>query len=311
MSIAFPFVLEPVPLWRVDESAPQRGLSGKLDYKKCHPTLRRCLVFDGGLCSNFPIHLFDSLVPAWPTFGVQLWDLDVVHDLRPESVPPESRPDPLVELPRRGNGRWPLWDRFDEADEPADRVGGLLRAMFSTVRDWTDSAQARLPGIRDRVVAIGLPPGIGGLNVLMTGAQIRMLAERGGNAARRLLEHFGKPDARTGRPSGWDEHRLMRFRLAVDSLRRAAEGITLAANTNRHATPLRELLAERRRAALAADAVGTDDRAFSTRLRADQSAALDAALSLLEHLESDLQRCDTALEPSPAPTPDLRVRPPM
>jgi hypothetical protein len=183
--------------------------------------------------------------------------------------------------------------------------------MLSTIKDWTDSTQARLPGVRDRVVAIGLPPGIGGLNLLMTGEQIRLLAACGGDAARKLLERFGQPDARTGRPCGWDEHRLLRFRLAVESLRRAAEGVTLAANTSRHATPLRELLAERSRAALAAGAVGEDDRAFRTCLRMDQRAALDAVLTLLEHLESDLLGCDTALGASPGPTPELRVRPPM
>jgi predicted acylesterase/phospholipase RssA len=352
MSIAFPFVFEPVPLWRVDDGAPRTRPRGAIDYADCESQLRRCLVFDGGFCSNFPIHLFDGLVPAWPTFGVQLWDLDVVHDLDPARADGAAALDPQVDLPRRGHGRWPLWDCFDEKRKPADRLGGLLRAMLSTTKDWTDNAQARLPGVRDRVVAIGLPPGIGGLNLLMTGEQIRMLAKQGVKAARALLERFGRPDARTGRPAGWDEHRLLRFRLAVEGLRRAAEGLTLAANTRRHATPLRELLADRQREgahphdgvagharvastgagpgtagaaprtaqATAGDAgaqagrsarVPDEDRAFDACLRADQGAALAAALTLLERLETDLLRCDPALSAAPAPTPELHLRPPM
>ena len=61
LAMSFPLLISAVPLWAIDYEAPieSRGLS-------------RCWMSDGGLCSNFPIHLFDSFVPRWPTFGISL-----------------------------------------------------------------------------------------------------------------------------------------------------------------------------------------------------------------------------------------------
>jgi hypothetical protein len=59
--MSFPLLISAVKLWAIDYEAPMksRGLSP-------------CWMSDGGLCSNFPIHLFDSFVPRWPTFGISL-----------------------------------------------------------------------------------------------------------------------------------------------------------------------------------------------------------------------------------------------
>ncbi|KAG1385865.1 hypothetical protein G6F59_017159 [Rhizopus arrhizus] len=41
----------------------------------CGPVItafRICWFSDGGISSNFPIHLFDAALPRWPTFAINL-----------------------------------------------------------------------------------------------------------------------------------------------------------------------------------------------------------------------------------------------
>lgn len=59
MSLAFPFLISAVPLHAIDHDLPP----GERKFS-------RCWFSDGGISSNFPIHLFDGLVPIWPTFGI-------------------------------------------------------------------------------------------------------------------------------------------------------------------------------------------------------------------------------------------------
>ena len=61
LSLSFPVLFSAVPLWAIDHEPA-------LENRR----LRRCWFSDGGICSNFPIHLFDSAIPGWPTFGISL-----------------------------------------------------------------------------------------------------------------------------------------------------------------------------------------------------------------------------------------------
>lgn len=293
MSVSFPLLFRAVPLWREDATLPT-------------PRLRRCLFLDGGLCSNFPIHLFDALVPAWPTFGVHLRDLDPR-----QAAQARGHRSPRVELPRDCHGQLPHFADFDERAKPGERLFGLAGAMLATIKDWTDCTQARLPGVRDRIVSISLPDGIGGLNLLMRGHEIRILAKSGVEAARLLLTRFSHPDAPTGQARGWDAHRLMRFRLAHQSLLRWISGLTTSTAAPRYATPLRELL----RQTLDQPAVARTDpdpnEPFALPLRTDQVAALEGALASLERLEAELHNSELSLPRPPHPGPELRVRPPL
>ena len=60
MSLSFPFLFTAVPLHAIDHDPPKER------------KFRRCWFSDGGISSNFPMHLFDGLVPMWPTFGLNL-----------------------------------------------------------------------------------------------------------------------------------------------------------------------------------------------------------------------------------------------
>lgn len=63
MSLSFPLLFSTIPLWAIDYG---------IDYKLGKRGFQRCQFSDGGISSNFPMHLFDGLIPLWPTFGIQL-----------------------------------------------------------------------------------------------------------------------------------------------------------------------------------------------------------------------------------------------
>lgn len=282
MSVAFPLLFTAVPLWSIDERDPQR-----------RP--RRCLFADGGLCSGFPIHLFDSLIPAWPTFGIALYD----------HPPTDKTAAGLVDVSsHHRDGRHERWHGFDERDDELDRLGGLAAAMLATTKDWNDAALARLPGVRDRIARVGLPPGIGGLNIRMKRAQIRFLAELGAEAGRRLLQRYALPEGPDGIAAGWREHRWVRFNLLADLLSRALAGTGWSAAQARHALPLRRQI----RAALAQAPLQGEGEAP---LQPAQAATLEGLLSALAQAEQVVGA--GAVEPAyrPDPRPELRVRPPL
>jgi predicted acylesterase/phospholipase RssA len=68
LSLSFPVLMSAFPLMTPDFTAEKDGL-GRLP-------LRSLWLSDGGLTSNFPIHFFDSPVPARPTFCLNLIDYD-------------------------------------------------------------------------------------------------------------------------------------------------------------------------------------------------------------------------------------------
>jgi hypothetical protein len=181
---------------------------------------------------------------------------------------------------------------------------GFVAALLWTTKDWNDRTLARLPGVRERVVQVPLQPGTGGLNILMSGKQIRALAEKGGDAARKLLERYSKPSGANGMAGGWNEHRWVRFNVLRDCLTQSLAGLTWSAAQGRHAQPLREQIRE------AVDQAPLKQDPGS-QLLAAQAAALDGVLAALVQAERALA-APTAGQPYKAsPRPVLGVRPPL
>ena len=146
LAMSFPLLISAVPLWAIDYEAPigRRGFA-------------QCWMSDGGLCSNFPIHLFDSFVPKWPTFGIALQNRG------------KYRPDECVWLPEKHyEGRGDTWDRFAETKQPLGRLAGFLVSLWLAAWRWNDTTMMRMPGVRDRVVRIFLEEGEGGVNIKMS-----------------------------------------------------------------------------------------------------------------------------------------------
>jgi predicted acylesterase/phospholipase RssA len=187
MSLSFPILISAVPLYTWNP------FSGKLE---------RCLFSDGGITSNFPIHFFDAPLPRWPTFGITL-----------SSIPADKRrdtgEDEMVYLcecnnPSRG-------EHANGFDEHWWRLGGFLGAILTTMEDWRDQTQARVPGYRDRIATIYLRHEEGGLNLKMDTDVINNLSERGANAGRRLRQRFN-PAEGDGSGLNWENQRWIRYR---------------------------------------------------------------------------------------------------
>jgi Patatin-like phospholipase len=160
MSLSFPGLLSAVPLWTDDGQEPMRHW-----------------LSDGGIGSNFPIHFFDAWLPTRPTFG-----LNLVPE-QAEWVGTQALGGPP---PRRRT--------------PVHTTVGFARQILDTMQNWRDTMQAELPGFRDRIRAIELGPGEGGMNLGMDPEAIRRLAEKGRAKGRELAEDFV-----------WDEHLFWRY----------------------------------------------------------------------------------------------------
>ena len=326
LSLSFPLLFSAVPLWSIDYSGTgQRGRArgkGKAqDQGKARMAsivedgqageasaadgagrgrIRQCWFSDGGICSNFPIHLFDSFIPSWPTFAISLEDTDSA------TVDDDERAWlPAYHL----QGRDDQWSGFNEKPDRLGQLGGFLAAAVSTAKNWADSSAARMPGVRERVVRISLSHDEGGLNLNMPRERIVNLGRAGDLAAGALLRRF--QGSATAPAPGWLEHRWIRFNTTLVAVRERLTNLRVAATQVPYALPLAQQLAQAGQAApLAADPGGDPDPAAQTLAgvqAASLQALLDAALQVKD--EFDANNVDQPFKPTPKPT--LRVRPPL
>jgi predicted acylesterase/phospholipase RssA len=316
MSVSFPILFSAVPLWVLDERGEKH-------------VFRRCLFCDGGVCSNFPIHLFDSPIPSWPTFGISLHEIPA-SNADPASDFASSPKKAQVHLPESPLERAEdQWNEFETEPESVERLSGFFSALASTAINWSDATLARLPGVRERVVRVGLPSGVGGLNIRMKGGDIRDLADQGRVAALKLLKRYALLEPRPcgDLSDGWDEHRFVRLNVLRDSLSQSLAGLTWASSQARYGKPLRDLI---RRAIdepvlkngsskcvpkISKSEPNTDDKSVKkdngSHLLAAQAAALDGALDALMQAERALNMPTVGQPYRPSPRPVMRVRPPL
>ena len=195
MSLSFPILLSAVPLYARD--------FGRTSEEDRRP--QKCWFSDGGICSNFPVHFFDSALPRWPTFAINLRPFHPDH------------PDSAVFMPDKNMGG--INESFTNFDQGSgrDRLFGFFGAILNTLENWTDNMQTRLPGYRDRIVHISLNNKTeGGLNLNMPPDLIIDLGKRGEEAARLLTEHFTLPADEI--ELSWDNHRWVRYRSMMGLL---------------------------------------------------------------------------------------------
>lgn len=283
MSLSFPLLFSAVPLWAIDHDAP----AGRRRF-------RRCWFSDGGISSNFPMHLFDGLVPKWPTFGITL-------------EPKIEGRDNLVYLPqayREGYGE--RWNLFDGKPDGIGRFGGFIGAIVGAMQNWNDNTLSRMPGVRDRVARVRLNPDEGGMNLNMEREHITQVAERGTEAAEALLARFSTAPSPGAQAAGWDEHRLVRLNVLLKMIEARAAGVVRALSAQcPHATSIDTLIDAARNQAVAG---------YTDPLTAAQAQTLH---ELVEALRTQMQALGvTANNPQanpfvPLPKPELRVRPPL
>ncbi|MFO1286044.1 MAG: hypothetical protein U1F49_05640 [Rubrivivax sp.] len=253
--------------------------------------MRRCWLSDGGLCSNFPIHLFDSLRADVPTFGISLQQA------------PASAQDIAPWLPKyHEDGQADRHDGgTDDHHPPGARVAAFLFALWRAAWQWNDMAMVRVAGVRDRVVRVYLKPGQGGVNIKMTREEIQALAEKQGKgAAKAFIERFAAEGS-----VGWREHRWVRLNRLLIALRAAMTGVTASTRATRDAP---DLAVQARQAACAAAARPECRRAIAVAEPAGRQRKRFAAAARLRSRVPGRRR-QQALRSEAAPL--SRTRPPV
>lgn len=199
ISLSFPVLFGAVPLYTLTAEG-FRCLNKQPETLDAATHLQRNLFSDGGLSSNFPIGLFDSWLPTRPTFGINLTTAERVQDTPAKQVwiPAVNRP-------------------FPPEFRPISGFMGFANALFMTSKDHRNNTDMRLPGVRSRVVNIGLASGEGGLNLNMSPETIKKMGEYGQLAGLALVNDFN-----------WEQHRWIRARVLIPRLKEGLESVALA-----------------------------------------------------------------------------------
>jgi hypothetical protein len=169
---------------------------------------------DGGLTSNFPIHFFDSPLPRWPTFAIDLLQSDPTSSHQDTS---KYRDGAVFLESEHQPGTINPWNRFGKGE---GSTIGFLNAILDTARNWLDETSTTLPGNSSRTIGIRLKPDEGGVNLAMSPPVMQGLFEIGETAGQRLVELFAPlPDTAV-----WQNQRWYRYRGAMGSLTRWLKG---------------------------------------------------------------------------------------
>lgn len=167
MSLSFPLLFKAVPLYAEDYEIFRvvRGLGGKPERRT-----GRIWMSDGGISSNFPIHLFDAPLPTRPTFAFSLDTLD----WDPSTLAGR------VLLPQDA------WTGLGVQIQNIGSVSKFAWQVFYSAKDWQDQLLSGMTGQRERIAHIYLSAGEGGLNLDMKPEISRALMSYGLIAGRKF-----------------------------------------------------------------------------------------------------------------------------
>jgi predicted acylesterase/phospholipase RssA len=197
MSMSFPVLLSAIPLHEYRRLLPRKPPTFEMN---------RCWFSDGGMCSNLPVHLFDGVLPRWPTFAI---------NLRYFKTGDRELDPPRAHLPEDNATGAEEFPHAFVPEGPKSFVLGLVMAIKNAMQNWVDNSQVRMPGYRDRVAHIHLDETEGGMNLNMEAGLIDRIAGYGRDAADLLIAHFAREsEVRTN----WDNHRWVRFRSGMAML---------------------------------------------------------------------------------------------
>lgn len=307
MSLSFPGLITAVRLEAVDYGQPanRQGRDAIGQWRRMHPegSVEQAIAAltgpsfspvwftDGGLCSNLPVHFFDSPLPKRPTFAFNLGPFPAGQEKSADqalnSYLPRSNQGgmmrPWHRLPTGGIGSW----------------GSFAMLMLHTARSWVDGEQLIMPGYRDRIVTVFHDDVEGGMNLSMPAEVVADLSLRGKLGAAKLVDAFAGPQPGVVPAAGWDNHRWIRFRTASAGLTgwlgRFEEGYRDAGSGG---TGYPDLAGPGARAPLPSYRPSAQDRALINERTAQ---VLDLA--------RDLTQDDAMVAGAPRPRPQLRLVP--
>lgn len=227
LSLSFPVLLSAIPLYAVDMSRKENQLASHdaastLDSEKQWLTATRVWFSDGGIGSNLPLHMFDTLLPSRPTFAV---NLKSEHPDFPICEPEEAKNQAgRIYLPETNNaGRLRYWPEPSDGTAGRGLIGFVL-SIVKTMQTWRDEIQFPYPGFRDRIVQISQRSTEGGLNLDMPKDRIDALANAGTMAAQRLIDRFHTNGKQAG--IGWTAHQETRLRTFLGITQPALAGLS-------------------------------------------------------------------------------------
>ena len=195
MSLSFPVLFQAVPLWWRDIDHP--ALLKALDPKapKVSAQWRRLWFTDGGISSNFPIHMFDAVLPSRATFALSL-----------ETLPTEAAPTGArVIIPKTAG------DGVGNTTYTVSGMMGFAVSLLGSAKDWQDQLLARMPGQRERIAKVYLTEEEGGLNLTMPRSRSRDLMRYGQSVGARFVAG----------EFNFNEHRWRRTLVAYEQLEKA------------------------------------------------------------------------------------------
>lgn len=200
MSLSFPVLLSAMPLYAVDRSLKEnQGSSAPGTPLQA----TRVWFSDGGISSNMPLHMFDSILPGHPTFAINLKSAHPDYPItEPEQADNNGGRIYLAEDNRGGRQRH--WAAPDD-QTPFKGLSGFLGDIINTMQCWRDEIIFPYAGFRDRIVQISQRSDEGGLNLDMPAASIQALSSAGAMAADRLIDRFHASGTQNG--DGWKQHR--------------------------------------------------------------------------------------------------------
>lgn len=213
-SMSFPVLFCAVPLYACDATGEMQ-----------------CIWFsDGGLTSNFPIHFFDSPLPQWPTFAIDLLGGAPASGSK-NGDKLRARFETKTNLKQYASGAVFIeseaprgtvnpWDKLD-CGVARGNVLALASSILDAARSWQDVTLAGLPGNASRIVGIRLSDDQGGLNLNMPPETIEAMSALGLAAGTKLVDEFaiGEPEA-----LGWKAHRWIRYRATMGAITRWIDG---------------------------------------------------------------------------------------
>lgn len=182
---------------------------------------RICWFSDGGVSSNFPLHLFDAPLPRWPTFAINLvypqGNDGASATENPELPLPRDRAEAAVWLPLHNNRGWQRSYSSIARRLALAEMSSFLFGIISTMQNWRDLLQSRAPGQRDRIVHISLDRTEGGMNLDMSQEILDSISRKGTAAGERLYQF------------SFANHHWVRWRNVASGLQRYS--IRIAAST--------------------------------------------------------------------------------
>jgi predicted acylesterase/phospholipase RssA len=286
MSLSFPFLFCPIPLYGVDFGFGPKTPDGQKHIPE--PSF----FVDGGLADNFPLNLFDKPLPRWPTFGINLRSKN------------DGRHNRDVYIPCKNSGgleEW--WTRFDQEQG----LGGLLSyfsLLFDTSRNWRDNLQIGVPGYRDRVVHIGLDPEKeGGLNLDMGDQVIALLTQRGQKAGGAILSRYSPTVEYPRDPDcvvDLENQKWIRFRSFMELFEQVVLSMDGAIKYSGFGEPTYDDLLDK--AQEPSYAMSNTQRQYAINL-------LGALMRLAPDIRTNCDKEQSFETKAPRPEPDLKVTP--